>query len=514
MKRILCMLLVVVMLLTCAACSNKNDSSPNKPDNASENEFENTENNQHNNDDQNDDETDDHANEGDGWYLEDKEINGWKFRVIHDPDWEFEYDVPEAEFQDTTVTIAGETKTVNMLQSPFNCGYDELVAKMKAINFIDEYTKLYPYEMEKIRYYDEWNKCDNKFVRGFKVKETGRDVMVQTGEFGVNGTNKICVTFTDDDEDVITAISQDYAYEVLKELVGEKLAAIAVYYSEEDDIESEDLEDQMSADHDPDCDGYNYEIEREISVDGDGRVWCAEFSVSIEAFTFDDDLEALWQEYTKEETCDTKYADTKHNCFKILGIPFESPMGDTNMKEYFAHCHDGSIGTQLESFDYTHALQWNRYNNPDESYYNMYCTYTNLADNDNYARPYLQLSYSAFDDENGTPTYVSLSANGWFDAFQATSTELESEAWNAERDAAYQELCETGSKTLSMLLKTDVTLNLNDFTMNENQASIELKVNSNVLGEDYEYTVKVNLNYTNDPYQDGVYYWCGDLFVA
>lgn len=96
MKRILCMLLVVVMLLTCAACSNKNDSSPNKPDNASENEFENTENNQHNNDDQNDDETDDHANEGDGWYLEDKEINGWKFRVIHDPDWEFEYDVPEA----------------------------------------------------------------------------------------------------------------------------------------------------------------------------------------------------------------------------------------------------------------------------------------------------------------------------------------------------------------------------------------------------------------------------------
>ena len=50
--------------------------------------------------------------------------------------------------------------------------------------------------------------------------------------------------------------------------------------------------------------------------------------------------------------------------------------------------------------------------------------------------------------------------------------------------------------------------------MNENQASIELKVNSNVLGEDYEYTVKVNLNYTNDPRQEGVYYWCGDLFVA
>ena len=512
MKRILCMLLGAVMLLTCAACSSKNGSSPIKPNN--ENEFENTENNQHNNDDQNGDETDDQANEGDGWYLEDKEINGWRFRVIHDPDWEYEYDVPEAEYKDTTVTIAGETQTVNMLQSPFNYGYDELVAKMKEINFIDENTKLYPYEAEKIRYYDEWNKCDNEFVRGFKVKETGRDVMVQAGELGVNGTNKICVIFTNGDAEENKAISQDYAYEVLKALVGEKLATIAVYYSEEDDIASDVIEDQMSADHDADCDGCNYEIERDINLEEDGRVWCAEFSVSIEAVTFDNDLEALWQEYTKEETCDTKYADTKHNCFRILGLPFVSPMGDTNLKEYFAHCHDGSIGTRLESFDYNHDLQWDRHDGPDESYYNMYCTYTNLADNKNYAKPYLQLSYSAFDDENGTPTYVSLSANGWFDAFQATSTELESEAWNAERDAAYQELCETGSKTLSMLLKTDVTLNLNDFTVNGNQASIELNVNSKVLGEDYDFTVKVNLNYTNDPYQEGVYYWYGDLYVA
>lgn len=110
-KRIFCMLLVVVMLLTCAACSNKNDSNPHKPNNSSEIEAENTANNQHTFEEQDGDETDDPANEG-GWYLEDKEINGWKFQVIHDPDWEFEYDVPAAEYQDTTVTIAGETKTV------------------------------------------------------------------------------------------------------------------------------------------------------------------------------------------------------------------------------------------------------------------------------------------------------------------------------------------------------------------------------------------------------------------
>ena len=27
-------------------------------------------------------------------------------------------------------------------------------------------------------------------------------------------------------------------------------------------------------------------------------------------------------------------------------------------------------------------------------------------------------------------------------------------------------------------------------------------------------TILVNQNYSTDPYQEGVYYWCGDLFVA
>lgn len=502
MKRIICIALTLLMLLSCVACSKDNKGEQNvadKPGNVTTDEH-------YQSNAGNEDESNEPLDENGGWYLQDKEINGWKFKVIYDPNYDYKYDVPELNYEDTTISIAGNTQTVKMLQSPFNYSYDELVEKMKDINFIGDGEKLYPYEMEKIL-------SDCEYTRGFKLEKSGRTAMVQTGGLGVNGTSKISIVFsnTNDDENIV--IDQDYAYEILKELVGEKLAMIAVYYSEEDDAKSNDIEDQMSAEHYVSFDEYNYVIKRDISVDDDGKVWNAEFSISIETSAYDEELISLWREYSKEEICDTRYAETKHNCFKKLGVTFDRPLGDTNMKEFFAHCHDGSVKTELESFDYSRSLDWGSNGEPDEVYYHMYCSYHNVADNDNYVKPYLNINYVVFEDETETPKYVSISANGYFDAFRTSNTDIGSEEWNAERDAAYKELCETGSKTLSMILKTDVTLNISDFTVKDNLYSIELKVESDVTGKPYEYTVKVNLNYTSDPYQN-IYYWCGDLFIA
>ena len=259
MKKIICMLLVIIMMIGCVACSDSGDDSNHEQNQKPEGTAVNNENS--GNAPVDDSVSEEHSDEDGSWYLEDREVNGWKFQVIHDPELEYEYDVPEAVYEDTDVTIAGEEKTILLLKSPFNCSYDELVAKMKATKFIAEDTKLYPYETEEIRYYDDWNKCFNEFARGFQVKENGRNAKVQTGEFGVDGTNLIFVSFRNSEDREDIAVAQDDTFEVLKELVGEKLATIAVYYSEDDDVESDDVEKQMSADHDADCDAYHYEIE-------------------------------------------------------------------------------------------------------------------------------------------------------------------------------------------------------------------------------------------------------------
>ena len=510
MKKLICLLLAALLLVSCAACSGTGSGKDELGDTQAVRPSQQTQETRDAGDPRPPETVNDPVSgEDGGWYLEDTEINGWRFKVIHDPDYEFEYPYhgPELSRADVAVTIDGKEETVNMLQSPFNFTYDEFVEKMKGVGYFDGDAKIYPYSFEDIRYYDTSNYCASEYTRGFLVKETENDAFIQKGTLGVNGISKLGIVLYHD----AGPVSQDYAYTVMKGLVGEELAEVLVYYSKESDVADDDLEDQMSAKHSIDCGGGSYKLERSVNVLGDNSVWKAEFYVSVDGFFPNDENKSLLQEYTKEETGDVPYKDTKFNLFRETGIEdFESPMGKDNLKRYFEFTHTGSDDARLGFFTYRDEQKWGRHSHdPDEHSFSLSCQYENTPRIDGYTQSYVMINSYVQCDTDDNPTYFSFSGS-MYDAFRAENSEVGSDAWNAERDAVYQEFCENGAKFFSAMLNTDVELDYSNFEANGERRSYKSSTESDILLEKDDYYISVELNYSQDS-SSGNCYWYGNF---